>query len=489
MINLPKDFVDYTRRLLGNDAFDSLAAALDDEATVSVRRNVSKCGDSLSLSLGESVPWFDGGVYLPTRPAFTFDPLFHAGCYYVQEASSMFVGRVLQNMVDTPSLMLDLCAAPGGKSTLARSVLPEGSLLVSNEIVRQRAQVLAENMIKWGNPYTIVTQNASEDFAPFRELFDVVLADVPCSGEGMFRKDEKSVAEWSTDNVDICWKRQREIIANVWSSIKQGGLLIYSTCTYNALENEQNVRWIIDEYGAEPIEIPLETEWKISGDVDSEPSKKLPVYRFFPSKLRGEGFFLAVLRKPFAENERRESVHEDNTLCNPSEGKNKKRRTGKADMQRLPVFPKEVKRWITADEDYDWQVEEGGARVVAFPKRYSSLLTRMRSELTVIHAGITVAELKGKDWVPHHALSMSTMLNREEVFPCAEVSIDVALAYLRREAVVLDASVPRGFILITYRGIPLGFVKNLGNRANNLYPQEWRIRSGHLPEESISVLE
>ncbi len=489
MINLPKDFVDYTRRLLGDDAFESLAAALGDEATVSVRCNESKCGDSLVLAVGESVPWFDGGAYLPTRPAFTFDPLFHAGCYYVQEASSMFVGRVLQKLVDTPSLMLDLCAAPGGKSTLARSVLPEGSLLVSNEIVRQRAQVLAENMIKWGNPYTIVTQNTSEDFASFRELFDVILADVPCSGEGMFRKDENSIGEWSMDNVDTCWKRQREIIANVWHSIKQGGLLIYSTCTYNALENEHNVRWIMDEYGAEPIEIPLEAEWKISGDVEPEQGKKLPVYRFFPSKLRGEGFFLAVLRKPFAEGVRRGSEYEVNTTCNISEGKNKKRRSGKNDMQRLSVFPKELKRWITADEDYDWQVEESGTRVVAFPKCYSTLLKRMRSDLTVIHAGITVAEQKGKDWVPHHALSMSTALKREEAFACAEVSLEVALAYLRREAVVLDGSVPRGFILLTYRNIPLGFVKNVGNRANNLYPQEWRIRSGYLPEESISVLE
>ena len=175
------------------------------------------------------------------RPAFTFDPLFHAGCYYVQEASSMFLDRVIRQYVTSPSVMLDLCAAPGGKSTLARAALPEGSLLVANEVMRNRSQVLAENLVKWGHPDVVVTNNDPADFAGLGPVFDVILTDVPCSGEGMFRKDETAVAEWSTDNVDLCWKRQRRIVADIWPCLKEGGILIYSTCTYNREENEDNV--------------------------------------------------------------------------------------------------------------------------------------------------------------------------------------------------------------------------------------------------------
>ena len=261
MLQLPVDFSDNMRRLLGEEEYQALAEALQGEPPVSIRVNPWKWqGDGLSAS-AESVPWASGAVYLSERPAFTFDPLFHAGCYYVQEASSMFVQCVLRQYVPCACRMLDLCAAPGGKSTLARAALPEGSLLVSNEIIRTRAQVLAENMVKWGHPDVVVTQNAPADFTPLTHFFDVILADVPCSGEGMFRKDAESVAEWSMGNVDVCWQRQRGIVADVWECLKPGGLFVYSTCTYNTWEDEENIRWMVRQLGAEPLPVPVDEAW------------------------------------------------------------------------------------------------------------------------------------------------------------------------------------------------------------------------------------
>lgn len=285
-MNLSAEFVERTRKLMGEEAYNELETALQGDAPVSIRVNRAKClegGEGKSnhdISLvadAESVPWSSMGVYLSRRPTFTFDPLFHAGCYYVQEASSMFVEQVLRTYVSEPAVMLDLCAAPGGKSTHARSVLPEGSLLVANEVMRNRSQVLAENLIKWGNADVVVTNNDPADFSGLTDLFDVILTDVPCSGEGMFRKDPVAVDEWSVDNVQVCWQRQRRILADIWSALKSGGLLIYSTCTYNKEEDEENVAWIAHELGAEILEVPVSPEWGITGNLIGG---EFPVYLF-----------------------------------------------------------------------------------------------------------------------------------------------------------------------------------------------------------------
>ena len=258
-MNLPVDFINRTRDLLGEEQFAAFCEALSKESPVSIRVNRLKT-DAVPEG-GHRVPWCDTGYYLSSRPAFTFDPLFHAGCYYVQEASSMFLEQVLKQYVHEPVVMLDLCAAPGGKSTLARSVLPEGSLLVANEVMRNRVQVLAENVTKWGHPDTVVLNNDPADFAQLGELFDVILTDVPCSGEGMFRKDPVAVEEWSKENVALCWQRQRRIVSDIWPCLKPGGLLIYSTCTYNREENEDNVAWIAEELGAEMLPVEVQPEW------------------------------------------------------------------------------------------------------------------------------------------------------------------------------------------------------------------------------------
>ena len=467
-MNLPQSFVERTRQLLGDEQYPLFEQALGTEVPVSIRPNRMKC--SLPVA-GEPVPWAPSGVYLEKRPTFTFDPLFHAGCYYVQEASSMFVERVLREYVQEPVVMLDLCAAPGGKSTLCRSALPEGSLLVANEVMRNRSQILAENLMKWGHPEVVVTNNDPADFTDLTHLFDVILTDVPCSGEGMFRKDQVAVDEWSLENVDICWQRQRRILSDIWPALKPGGLLIYSTCTFNREEDEDNVAWIARELGADMLEVPVEEAWGITGNLIGD---SFPVYRFLPLKVKGEGFFLAVLRKHAGEVETVEPRAE------------KKKKGGKDVKGKAPQLsvPKEAKDWLQIPGDY--QLTINGTNVQAFPKLHETVYTLLQQYVKVIHAGITLGEMKGKDLIPHHSLAMSTAL-ADGAFPKAEVTYEQAIAYLRKESLVLDAGIPRGYVLLTYQNIPLGFMKNIGNRANNLYPQEWRIRSGYLPEEIVTV--
>ena len=463
-MNLPSDFVIRTRRLMGDADFFALEEALEKETPVSIRINQDKC---TSVPVDSTpVPWCPEGYYLSGRPAFTFDPLFHAGCYYVQEASSMFLTQALRQYVQKPVVMLDLCAAPGGKSTLARSVLPEGSLLVANEVMRNRSQVLAENLVKWGNPEVMVTNNDPADFTELGPLFDVVLTDVPCSGEGMFRKDEVAVQEWSIANVDTCWQRQRRILRDIWPCLKTGGLLVYSTCTYNREENEDNVAWIAQELGAEVLPLEVKPEWHITGNLTEH---TFPVYRFLPHKTTGEGLFLAVLRK----------TSEEDRECARVKPAGKSPKKGKGGKTPVLQVPREMQAWIHGAEGYEFRVEEMEA--VAFPMAHKDLYDLLKSRLKVLHAGVTLGEWKGKDWQPSHTLAMSTAF-RKEAFPTAELTYEQAVAYLRKEAVTLSPEVPKGYVVLAYRGQALGFAKNIGNRANNLYPQEWRIRSGYLPE-------
>ncbi len=468
-MNLPAEFEKRTQGLLGEKGYEAFRAALSEDVPVSVRVNTDKYHGSVD---GEAVGWCTTGYYLHTRPTFTFDPLFHAGCYYVQEASSMFVEQALRQYVHHPVVMLDLCAAPGGKSTLARSVLPAGSLLIANEVMRNRSQILAENLTKWGHSDVIVTNNDPQDFSALHDMFDVILTDVPCSGEGMFRKDQVAVDEWSTDNVELCWKRQRSILTDIWDCLKPGGLLIYSTCTFNTEENEENVDWIARHLGAEVLPVTVDESWNITGNLWNG---NFPVYRFLPHRTVGEGFFLAVLRK------------HGNAVEQPMEKQSKKEKKGKNAKNAKPVqvVPQQVKLWIADAENFLFEVEAN--RVLAIKKTWKPVYDLLNQHLKILQAGVELAENKGKDWIPQHALALSDAFCADR-FPQAELSYQQAVAYLRKESVVLDASVPRGYVCVTYQGIPLGFVKNIGNRANNLYPQEWRIRSGYMPEEVIFAL-
>ena len=473
-MNLPSDFSQRTHELLGDNDYRQLEDALQDEAPVSIRVNSAKCDREVK---GERVPWSANGIYLAERPTFTFDPLFHAGCYYVQEASSMFVEQALKQYIgERPSVMLDLCAAPGGKSTHARSVLPVGSLLVANEVIRNRSQILAENLTKWGHPGVVVTNNDPADFAGLEDFFDVILTDVPCSGEGMFRKDPVAVSEWSPENVEICWQRQRRIISDIWPSLKPGGLLIYSTCTYNTKEDEENIRWMHDEFGAEILPVDAPAEWNITGNLLA--GEDFPVYRFLPHRTKGEGFFLAVLRKP--EGEETQIRYKSTSSQGKKKTGSSKVNAGASKEQLLAA-----RAWLLSAEDYE--VSANGMNITAFPKEYISELSVLQQSLRVVQAGVTLAEVKGKDLIPNHALAMSTV-QVSDAFPREEISYEQAIAYLRKEAIVLSGTTPRGYVLLTYKDVPLGFVKNIGNRANNLYPQEWRIRSGYLPDEILMLL-
>ena len=480
-MNLPASFIDYTRSLLGDEEYDKLAAALQQESPVSIRLNKLRMDSQLL-----PVPWSSEGFYLDERLTFTFDPLFHAGCYYVQEASSMFVEQVLRQYVTEPVVMLDLCAAPGGKSTHARSVLPEGSLLVANEVIRNRSQILAENLTKWGHPDVVVTNNDPADFSSLPSFFDVILTDVPCSGEGMFRKDPVAVEEWSPENVAICWQRQRRIIADIWPSLKPGGILIYSTCTYNTKENEENVRWIQQEFGAEPLALEVGKDWNITGNLlrdesnNSENSaQEAPVYHFFPHKTKGEGFFLAALRKPETEEDATPAF----SFAKGKTAKKKDRKGGATPSLVTKEHLNMAKNWLDEEKSAGYLLSTEGTTIQIFPQQYADELAAMKQSLKIVSAGVGVGEVKGKDLIPGHALAMSSALLRREAFATEEVTYEQAIAYLRKEAITLSATAPRGYVLLTYRNIPLGFVKNIGNRANNLYPQEWRIRSGYLPDE------
>lgn len=535
MPNLPSEFIERTRQLMGEAECNALCRALQADEPVSIRTNTGK--NAPAPPQAHPVPWTDNGFYLNRRPAFTFDPLFHAGFYYVQEAASMFIAQAVRRYVNRPVVMLDLCAAPGGKSTLVRNCLPQGSLLVANEVMRARSQVLAENLIKWGNPEVIVTNNDPADFSRLEERFDVILTDVPCSGEGMFRKDDRAISEWSSEGVELCWKRQRRIVADIWPCLKQGGILIYSTCTFNREENEDNVAWIASTLGAEVLPVDTETEWGITGNLTGE---DFSVYRFLPHHTSGEGLFVAVLRKKpdseagnfcfIGENTRREEAdgcHAGNggewfadgispsgdseeekpasvysrrtiaeTIYTDAERRGRKAEgfrkggKGKAMQKGSKVsgvsFPKETEAWIQHAGNFSFRMEDTLA--IAIPADYAGFYDELKESLRILHAGITIAELKGKDWMPSHTLAMSTVLCKD-AFPQTDLTLAQALSYLRREAIILDSSVPKGYVLVTYRHVPLGFVKNLGNRANNLYPQEWRIRSGYTPEELHPVYE
>ncbi|MBR6286425.1 MAG: rRNA cytosine-C5-methyltransferase [Bacteroidaceae bacterium] len=472
---IPEDFRTDMEQFLGSEEAGRLEKSLLGSSPVSVRWNPAKTGSAAeAFGIDEcvvesQVPWSDYGVYLAQRPPFTFDPLLHAGCYYVQEAGSMFIERAIRQYVTEPSRVLDLCAAPGGKSIAALSALPERSMLVANEIMRQRVQILAENLTKTGCPSVIVTNNEAKDFQPLGPMFDVIITDVPCSGEGMFRKDQKAIDDWSTANVDLCWRRQRDILTDIWPCLREGGLLIYSTCTFNTLEDEQNVAWIARELGAEVLPVTIEEDWGITGNLTGE---DFPVYHFFPHKTRGEGFFMAVLRRTAANDE-----------FTPSKPRSKKKE--RKDAKPLPI-PKESRQMLVNADDFD--ISWNGGSLVATPKHYAEEFALVAQNCRIVSSGIELGEQKGRDIVPSHQLAMSTALNRK-AFPTVEIAYQQAIAYLRKEAIVLPADAPRGFVLLTYRSHPLGFVKNIGNRANNLYPQEWRIRSSHIQGTGIDEAE
>ena len=451
---LPEEFPTSTRESLGGQRWPRFAEAMDEEPPGSVRLNPMKFrSDSMALPAEEDEPveWCREGRYLKERPMFTLDPLLHAGAYYVQEAASMYITQVIRDHApaDRPLMVLDLCAAPGGKSTAMRSVLPEGSLLMTNEPMRPRANILMENIQKFGHPDVIVTNNYAIDYQRSRLQFDVILADVPCSGEGMFRKDEGAIREWSVANVKKCAALQREIITDIMPCLRDGGLLVYSTCTYNRQEDEENVDFIC-------------SEWQM---------EKLSERHFIPGETRSEGLYMAALRQTGSDASQQTTI---SMLDSSATKKDKKlKRRGKASAEQSVKGAKEMSGWIKGNEDFS--ITTLGQRFVAVRKQWRNVYDTALEKLRVMHAGIELGEPKGKDIIPSEGLALSTAFN-PEAFATAELDRDTAIAYLRREPIQLPPDTPRGFVAVGYQGLNLGFVKNLGNRTNNLFPQEWRIR-------------
>ena len=537
-MNLPKDFENYFLRVWKEEDVAALIRGLDAEPVVSIRLNTKRLPTNAEpIGADGHVPWCQEGIYLRERPVFTADPLLHAGAYYVQEASSMFLAHILRSLQGQstttnppsathnqqpkplyqqpsifniqPSRALDLCAAPGGKSTLLRSLLPDDCLLVSNEPVRARAQVLAENLAKWGHPNVVVTQAFAADISQAVEEgsplvmgdntitlspFDLILADVPCSGEGMMRKEAEAIAQWSPSLVAECAALQRSIIHDIWPALRPGGILIYSTCTFNPEEDEENVEWIARELDAEILPIPIDPTWNIRGDLRKRENKEgeapsnpipqtgipynpvsqtgipcnpdsqagmpcnpvsqagipcypvsqtgIPCYHFLPGEIRGEGFFLAVLRKHASSNNSApsNSPHELTFLDNSNE----LTFLDKSNELVLGGFPAENPS----------------------PKKKSKK-KKNRAPRT-----------------PALPVLPTNQLDQDGV-PQVELTLADAIRYLQHEALVLPPETPHGIVQVCYRGQRLGLMKNLGTRANNLFPKEWRIRSSFLSPSSL----
>ncbi len=417
------------------------------EQVTSIRINPNK-SEKVKNEYLSSIPWCEHGFYLNERPSFTLDPLFHAGAYYVQEASSMFLWQVLKQTIsnDLPKKILDLCAAPGGKSTLLASYFTNG-LVVSNEVIKSRAAILTENITKWGTDNVVVTNNDPKNFQSLKNYFDVVVVDAPCSGSGLFRKDTEAVSEWSEENVKLCSNRQQRIVADVMSSLKKDGVLIYSTCSYSKEEDENILDWLMDEFQVSSFKLQVSKEWNIVETISDK--HKAFGYRFYPDKIKGEGFFIAAFKKNIDEGYI--YLNEQN-LSIPS----------KQEIQHIQSF-------ISLSDDYAVFKQNDFFRAVK--KIWLHDVKLLANQLYIKKAGVEIGTIKGKDFIPSHELAVS-MLSKQNI-AAIELDKDQALQYLRRKDIFVTGN--RGWNLMTYCGLPLGWAKVLPNRINNYYPPEWRI--------------
>lgn len=447
-MQLPLEFLDSLATVKGFDqvAFEQIHAS--GEQVTSIRINPARPVIQFPNS-NFKIPWTQYGYYLEERPSFTFDPLFHAGCYYVQEASSMFLEQALKQTVDLsqPLKVLDLSAAPGGKSTHIQSLITPDSLLVSNEVIRSRAAVLKENIIKWGCGNVMVTNNDPADFAKLQGYFDVIVVDAPCSGSGLFRRDPEAITEWSENNVTLCARRQQRILADIWPALKQDGILIYSTCSYSREEDEDILDWLTEDINADSCRLKVPEEWKV---VEVQRNAGAYGYRFWPDKVKGEGFFIACLRKP-AEAE----------PVNPK-------------VKNLPVeaTKKEadiIRKWT---READVRLIKNQQMIYAWPSLLFREFSFLLNQLHVIYSGTIIGELLREKLVPQHALAMSSLVN--ESIGRMELTYEQAIQYLKRKDITISAK-QTGWQLVTHKGQALGWINALSNRINNYYPKELRI--------------
>ncbi|NCU02677.1 MAG: hypothetical protein GXC73_01720 [Chitinophagaceae bacterium] len=402
-----------------------------------------------SLITHQPVPWSSNGYYLSERPLFTLDPMLHAGVYYVQEASSMFVEEAMKQTIDLsqPLLVLDLCAAPGGKSTLLQSIISNESLLVSNEVIQSRVNILKENIIKWGADNVVVTNNDPSAFSKLSGLFDVLVIDAPCSGSGLFRRDPEAINEWSEANVELCSQRQQRILADVWPCLKEDGVLIYSTCSYSAEEDEEILEWLGERFEVEGIRLKVDENWHID---EVQTNSGAHGYRFWPNKIRGEGFFIAAFRKKETPAPLRIKI-----------------KNTQAPAKKDAAI---AAQWMQKTDAYSFVMQ--GQLIAAVPTAWHDTIQFLMQELKVRYAGVELGTIAKNDLLPEHALALSTNVHSNVVR--VELTKEQALDYLRKNDLQLDHP-HKGWALATYNGMGLGWMKLLGNRMNNYYPKEWRI--------------
>lgn len=443
MSKLPQDFLN---RVVANPLFgEKLVAALDEAPPISLRINSEK--ETQKQAEATKVPWCDNGFYLESRPSFTLDPHFHAGCYYPQEAGSMYIDAVLKSLeLPEEPVCLDLCAAPGGKSTLIASFLKNKGVLISNEIIRTRAHILAENLTKWGYSNTLVSCNDPKEFNNFPHLFDLVLIDAPCSGEGMFRKDPQARDEWSLESAHHCAIRQQKILSDVWDSLKENAYIIYSTCTFNPAENEENIEWMLANYDCEVCPLP-----EFEG---MEKDAKGYGHYFIPGKTQTEGFYCCLLQK-------KEAYHS-----------NKKFKSGKRNVISQRLFNQAF-----TEKSPHIYFEENQNYYALTPSAFE-VMTIIDKGLYWVKKGVDLGTIQKKGLQPAIDLALSFAFDLN--YPKIELTKNQALAYLHGDTFALEGNV--GYTILQYQGINLGFIKHLGNRFNNLYPKEWRIRM-NIPTE------
>ena len=446
MTDLPNAFIKELQANLGSE-YDSFVDAMSQPPPISVRYNTRK----LNPTGGDRIPWCTSGIYLNERPSFTLDPLFHAGAYYVQEASSMLLEQAVKQSVvaESPVLALDLCAAPGGKSTHLLSLLSRDSLVVSNEVIRSRSGALIENIEKWGYPNSIVTQNDPSDFNSLEDFFDLILVDAPCSGEGLFRKDADAMAEWSPRHVDLCATRQRRILTDIWGSLRPGGIMIYSTCTYNSRENLDNLRWFSQSRMCEFVNLSLDPQWGVM-EMNEEGCFG---YQCFPHRVRGEGFFFAAVRKTGSGKSRPYRVKD--TFAYPGN-----------------QHAEEIKRWVINPEEMFFFVHRTQARML--PQIYLTHAQLLLERLHVLQVGTAIGEIKKNKIVPDHALALSVCLDNQHHSEI-ELTLEDARAYLRMDPLQIETR-SGGFCVVKFDGLALGWINRLPGRINNLYPSSRRIR-------------
>jgi NOL1/NOP2/sun family putative RNA methylase len=437
-IPFPSSFEKRVRK----DSFlgEKLLTALNTEAPTTIRKNPFK--PTTSFQNEESIAWCENAFRLTERPSFTMDPLFHAGTYYPQEAGSMVLDSVLKSL-DLPEnpFVLDLCAAPGGKSTLIASFLQNEGLLVANEVITARARILHENLTKWGVDNVVVTNNDPKDFDRLPHFFDVMLVDAPCSGEGMFRKTPHAREEWSEDNVNLCCARQKRIVHDVWETLKPGGFLIYSTCTFNAEENEKNVQWMLDTLDIEKVvEIPI---------LGLQRDREKLGYYCFPHTVNTEGYYFAVLQKAFDSVQKTKLISSKNFIKS-------KEKLG-------------LETWLdlSGKEVYTWR-----QKFFVLPEKFADAMVHLQQQLRIVKIGCEVGENARKGLIPTPDLALHAQLKSS--VQKIELTREQALLYLKNETFPLPG--PQGLTIVTFESIPLGFIKNLGNRFNNLWPKNWMIR-------------